>query len=584
MDNTNQLFPADLGRGYRLNNTNSETKHLLEKARARLLLVCMIFTLGCMAVTFKLTDAMLFHSNGDTGLPKAIYSSSNTTTRADITDRNGELFATSIVMASAYVDTQLILDPNEAITKLSKVLPNLNKKALAEKIQSGRRFVWLKRNLTPREHAAIHKLGIPGIGFQREEKRIYPNKELASHIVGFTGIDNNGLAGLERYFDQQLRTSGHSLKTSLDLRLQHMMRDSLITAIKKFKAVGGTGIIMDANSGEVLSLVSLPDFDPNRLDKSSKEALFNKATLGVYEMGSTFKIFNTALALDSGIVRMKDSFDATRPIQIGKYTISDFHPENRWLTVPEIFMHSSNIGSVRMALRVGTEKQKKFMTKLGLIQKPAFELHEIGHPQFPNPWREINTMTIAYGHGMAVSPLQIVAATASIVNGGHLIRPTILPKDINSGLKKDNDRIISDKTSEQIRNLMRLVVTDGTAKSADVPGYRVGGKTGTAEKISGSGYNQKSMLSSFIGVFPIDKPEYIVFVAIDEPKGISSTYGFATGGWTAAPVVGSIISQAAPLLGVLPEVDDIPETRTAHSSDSKTITNFVSYRSANDSQ
>jgi cell division protein FtsI (penicillin-binding protein 3) len=312
-------------------------------------------------------------------------------------------------------------------------------------------------------------------------------------------------------------------------------------------------------SGEILSMVSLPDFDPNDLNTAIPKTIFNRATLGVYEMGSVFKIFNTALALDSHKSTLTSIYD-TRPITIGRFTIHDYHPFNRPASVTEIFMESSNIGSARMVMENGPEVQRAFLDKLGLLRPPAIEIPEIGAPEVPHPWREINAMTIAYGHGLSVSPIQTAIAASAIVNGG-VLRPATLIKHAE-GYVPAGTRVIAEHTSEEMRKLMRLVVTEGTGKNADVPGYLVGGKTGTAEKVEGRGYAKKALLSSFIGVFPINDPQYMVYVIIDEPHGTKKSYGFATAGWTAAPAVARIIARMAPLFGIKP-IDETPDIHRA---------------------
>ena len=307
-------------------------------------------------------------------------------------------------------------------------------------------------------------------------------------------------------------------------------------------------------------MVSLPDFDPHA-PTSDENARFNRNTLGVYEMGSTFKIFNSALALDSGKIHMGDSFDATKSIRVGRFSISDYHGKNRWLTVPEIFMYSSNIGSVRMALEVGTAGQRAIMDKFGLLKRSPVEIPEVGAPMVPHPWREASTMTIAFGHGLSVSPVQMAAASAAAMNGGILHPATLLKRAPDAEIP--GTRVISPQTSDQIRRLMRLVVTQGTATGAAAPGYVVGGKTGTAEKTSGHGYAKKALLSSFVGGFPINDPRYLVLAMIDEPKGNKRTFGYATGGWVAAPLAGRIIKQVGPLMGINPVDENLPEIRNA---------------------
>jgi cell division protein FtsI (penicillin-binding protein 3) len=536
----------------------------LELSRSRLMVTAAVVVFAFSAIAVKLGDATLLgHPAEPRGIAAATAElAAPTAARADIMDRNGNLLATSLATSSVYADPKLIIDPREAASRIAAALPDLNAKELLAKLSGDRRFVWVKRNLPPRQQAAVHRLGIPGIYFEREEKRFYPNANLTAHVVGYSGVDNAGLAGLEQHFDKRLRgDSGTPLQSSLDLRLQHVLKKELTATMEEFRAIGSAGIIFDVNTAEVLAMVSLPDFDPHEPDHSVGDARFNRNTLGVYEMGSTFKIFNSAMSLDSGRVRVTDSFDASHPIQYGRFTITDYHGLHRWLSVPEIFMHSSNIGSVRMALQTGVPTQKTFMAKMGFTRPPPLELPEVGWPLVPNPWRDINAMTISFGHGISVSPMHVVTAAASVINGGIMHPPTILKRE--PGTLIPGERVIAQQTSEMMRRLFRLVVSQGTAKAADVPGFVVGGKTGTADKAHGRHYAQNSRLSSFLGAFPMQNPKYIVYVMVDEPQASAKSHGYATGGWVAAPAVGRIVKQIAPLLGVQPVDDNSPEIRTA---------------------
>jgi len=535
----------------------------LDQARNRLVITGVVLALAFGAVSAKLVQATLLRDapenrNATITVPNP---SPSQVSRADIFDRHGTLLATSLATASLYADPKLVLDPKDAATKLVKALPDLDYEEVHDKLASDKRFVWIKRSLTPRQHYAVHVLGLPGLFFQREDRRFYPAGSLTSHVVGFTGVDNSGLAGLEQSFDRRLRTDPTPIQTSLDVRLQHLVRIQLQQQIDEFKAIGGGGIVYDINTGEILAMVSLPDFDPQNPTGLDKDTLFNRNTLGVYEMGSTFKIFNSAMAFESGKIRMTDSFDASHSIHVGRFTITDYHNEGRWLTVPEIFMYSSNIGSVRMALQVGIASQRAFMQKMGFMRPVPIEIPEVGWPLVPNPWREINTMTISFGHGMSVSPMHVIAAAAATINGGIMYKPTLLK--LPPGATPSGERVVSPQTSEEMRRLFRLVVTNGTAKFANAPGYVVGGKTGTADKQRGRHYAKNANLTSFVGAFPMNAPRYIVFAMIDEPKPSANSYGFATAGWVAAPVVGRLIKLIGPLLGVEPVDENRPEIHQA---------------------
>ena len=529
----------------------------LEQGRNRLMVTAAMVAVVFTAIGVKLVDATLFNHASEPRPRMAAEVDAPPVNRADIVDRNGNLLATSLATQSLYADPKLISRPDEVARKLTTVLPELDYKDLLTKLTGDKRFVWIKRNLTPKQQAAVFRLGLPGVYFEREERRFYPASNLTSHLVGFTGVDNNGLAGLEQQFNKRLTTDPKPLQLSIDLRLQHILKKELLTTIEEFSAIGATGIVYDVRNGEVLSMISLPDFDPHNPTGLDPDTLFNRATLGVYEMGSTFKIFNTAMSLDSGKIRVSDTFDTVNNIQVGRFTIREFHAFKHNLTVAEVFQESSNLGSVRMAMTLGVQHQKSFMTKLGFTRPTSLELPENGWPLVPNPWREVNAMTISFGHGISVSPMHSVNAAAAIINGGVLHPPTLLKRDPAAEIP--GEQVISPKTSAMMRRLFRFVVTDGTAKAANAKGYVVGGKTGTADKQKGRGYAKNSRMSSFLGAFPMHDPRYIVYVLVDEPKGTKKTYGFATGGWVAAPAVGRIVKQIGPLLGVQPVDETAPD-------------------------
>ncbi|ALG70954.1 penicillin-binding protein [Azospirillum thiophilum] len=534
----------------------------LDQSRYRLLVTAAVVTTVFTAISVKLAMATLFGGGGEPRQHVALEVDNTTTNRADILDRNGNLLATSLVTQSLYADPKLVSRPEEAAQKLAGVLPELDYKDLVAKLSGDRRFVWLKRNLTPKQQASVHRLGIPGVAFEREERRFYPAGPLASHVVGFTGIDNNGLAGMEQGFNKRLTEDpGTPLQLSIDLRLQHVLKKELAATVQEFSAIGAAGIVFDVRNGEVLAMVSLPDFDPQDPTGLDPDTLFNRATLGVYEMGSTFKIFNSALAFDTGKIRASDLFDAAHPVKIGRFTINDYHSLHRALTVAEVFQHSSNLGSVRMVQQVGIAAQKAFMTKMGFTKPTGLELPENGWPLVPNPWREVNSYTISFGHGISVSPMHTVAAAASVINGGFFHKPTLLKRQPDAEIP--TEQVVSRQTSDMMRRMFRFVVADGTGKSAEVKGYVVGGKTGTADKQKGRHYQKNSRMSSFLGAFPMQDPRYVVYVLVDEPKATAKTYGYATGGWVAAPAVGRIVKQIGPLLNV-PTVDEsAPEILTS---------------------
>lgn len=535
-------------------------RQVLDQAHTRLVVVGALFSLALLVVALRLADLAILGA-GSLNTRHHLAPPPARVVRADILDRNGAVLATSIATASLFADPSKIIDAPDAATQLAKLFPEIPYGEFLQKLQGKGRFVWLRRHLTPRQQYEVNKLGIPGVGFQPDERRVYPQGSEASQVVGFTDIDNNGLAGIEQSFDGFLAKGSEPLKLSVDIRLQHIMRREVAAQVEEFHAVGGGGLIMDTHTGEILAMVSLPDFDPARPTSDSKpepgepDPHFNRMTLGVYEMGSIFKVFNTALVLDSGRVKVTDYFDAAHPIHIGRFTIHDFKGDELpgYASVAKIFEVSSNIGSVQMVRQVGPEAQERFMDSLGLTRKMALEVPEVGTPRFPHPWRPINMMTIAFGHGISVTPVQLVSAISAIANGGVLHPATLVARP--AGYTPTGTRVISEETSETMRRLMRLVVTGGTARQfGNVPGYLVGGKTGTAEKIMlNGGYAKKhANLSSFVGVFPMTDPRYAVFVTIDEPHGNKKSAGFETGGWVAAPAVSRVIAAMGPLLDVPP--------------------------------
>lgn len=529
-------------------------KEALETGRNRLLVAAAVLALAFGGVGARLIDLSVIGGAGDVQTARPAMSQKTVSDRADIIDRNGVILASSLPTASLYADPSEVIDPHGAVRKIAEVFPEIDRATLTKNLLKGGRFLWIKRNLSPDQQMMANRLGIPGFSFIREEQRVYPHGKLTAHILGATDIDGNGVAGVEKFFDQKLRTPEDDLRLSLDIRVQSILRTELAAAVAEFKAIGAAGVVLDVHTGEVVAMVSLPDFDPNEINHASMDARFNRVTKGVYEMGSTFKLFTAAMALDSGTIDMKGGYDATDPIRIARFTINDFHAQKRWLTVPEIIVHSSNIGAAKMAVDVGTEGQQRYLKQFGLLSPSTLELPELGRPLTPYRWREINTMTISYGHGIAVTPVHLASAIGALVNGGMMYPATLL----KSGSKPQHqgERVISEETSDKMRLLMRLVVANGTGRKAEAKGYVVGGKTGTAEKQIGGKYKKSAKISSFVGAFPIHAPRYVVFAMVDEPIGNKSTFNYATGGWVAAPVVKRVVAQIGPLLGIMPYNND----------------------------
>ena len=481
--------------------------------------------------------------------------------RPDLIDRNGEILATDIKTASLYAEPRRILDVDEAAEGLTRILPDLDEALVRRRLESGAGFVWLKREMTPDKAEQVHDLGLPGIGFLSENQRFYPGGPTAGHIVGAVNVDNQGLSGIEKYVDDQwLRdlqsigfASGRTMepvRLSVDLRVQHVVRDELVKAMERYRAIAAAGIVLDAKTGEVVAMSSLPDYDPNDRSEALEKDRLNRATGGVFEMGSVFKAFTTAMALDSGAVTINDSFDATRPLRAAGRTITDFHGKNRILSVPEIFIYSSNIGTAKMMLATGVARQKEFMERLHLTKRLQTELPENAAPLLPPKWNELAAMTISFGHGLSVTPMQTAVAAAAMVNGGSLLPPTFVPRTPEE-VKTLKKQVISPEVSRMMRYLFRLNVLSGSGRRADVPGYTVGGKTGTAEKIENGVYVSNKRRNSFLSAFPMDDPRYVVLVVLDEPKSEREGIG-ATAGLNTAPTTGAIIRRAAPMLGVMP--------------------------------
>jgi cell division protein FtsI (penicillin-binding protein 3) len=516
----------------------------------RLMIAAALFGVAYVLIAMRLVDLMVLEAGVDAPATRAA-NATVSTKRAAIVDRSGVLIATNLPTVDLIADSQKVLDAATTAARLIEALPDLRYDETLRKLTSGQKFIYLRRHLAPIEQTEVNALGLPGIDFAKSERRVYPQGALFAHVVGATDPDNHGNAGVERSLDETLRRSDAPAALALDARVQHAVRDLLATGISRFNAVAGSAVVMDVATAEVIAMVSLPDFDPKSLGSAPADARFNRASLGLYEMGSTFKLFTAAMALEAGSATLTSTYDATVPIKIGRFTIGDFHAQNRWMSVPDILIHSSNIGAAKMALDAGTEAQKTFLRQLGLLAPLGLELPEVGSPQFPATWRDINTITISYGHGISVTPTHVAAAVSALVNGGTYVPPTVVRRV--AGGKPAGRRVISAQTSAALRALMRLVVLEGSGEQAEVAGYRVGGKTGSAEKVTaGGGYSERSLRTSFVGVFPIDAPRYVVLVVLDEPRATTETYGFATAGWNAAPTTGAIIAKIAPILGVFP--------------------------------
>ncbi|MFD0987747.1 peptidoglycan D,D-transpeptidase FtsI family protein [Methyloligella solikamskensis] len=532
----------------------------IARSRRRFQLICLGFVIGFLLVGGRLVSMGM---NFQVAPDPAFYDTTTTVHRPDLLDRKGQLLATDIKGATLFADPLRVIDSDELVEKVSTVLPDIKAADIRKRINKGGRFVSIRRELTPSQQAEIHALGVPGLGFIEEYRRVYPVGATASHVVGFVDIDNNGLAGMERFVDQNPQLSflnpetaagEETISLSLDLGVQHVLHEELQNAIDTYKAKAAAGVVMDVYSGEVVGLASLPDYDPNHREQALDKDRHDRVTAGVYELGSIFKLITVAAGLDTGVCSVNSVYDATHAIKIGRFSIGDFHGLHRPITVEEVFTHSSNIGAAKIAVDVGVDRHKAFLRKLGLLDSTATELGETAAPLVPKHWKKLNTMTIAFGHGLSVTPLQFAAAAVPIVNGGIKVQPTFLPRSRAEGMASGT-RVLQQSTSDQMVRLMRLNAMEGTGKQSNAEGYRVGGKTGTAEKVVNGRYARSALLNSFVATFPADAPEYVVLVMLDEPQKVEASKFLHTAGANAAPTVGRVIARIAPILGVEPNLD-----------------------------
>jgi cell division protein FtsI (penicillin-binding protein 3) len=539
------------------------------KARARVGFAILAFAAAYAVIGGRL---IMFATVGDShGAHRTAAQDAIATARPDIVDRNGEVLATDVKAPSLFGEPRRVIDKDEAIELLTATLPDLDTAEVRERMSGRKGFVWLKREITPQQQQEIHRLGIPGIGFLRENKRVYPTGNEVAHLIGLVNIDNQGIAGMEKWLDTNgladLHRAGFAtdrlqrpVELSVDLRVEHALRDELLKAKEKYKAKAASGLVSNVRTGEIVAMVSVPDFDPNSPKEAHDPERINRLTTGVYEMGSTFKAFTLAMALDSGKVDLNSMWDARGPLHYGKFTIHDDHALGRMINMKEVFYYSSNVGAARIALSQGVEAHKAFLRKMGQLDRLRTELPESATPIVPKRWAELNTVTIAFGHGLSVAPLQAVMGIDALVNGGYLIPPTFLKRTEQEAMAVAK-RVIKPETSEKMRFLMRLNAEIGTAKKADVKGYYIGGKTGTAEKVINGHYAKKRVLNAFTAILPADNPKYQLLIMLDEPQPLKETFGFITSGWNAVPTGGNVIARIAPLLGIEPRFDLPPSDR-----------------------
>ncbi|MBD3678577.1 MAG: penicillin-binding protein 2 [Rhodobacteraceae bacterium] len=493
------------------------------------------------------------------------------TQRADILDRNGRILATNLLTHSLYAQPPQMIDKARAARELVAIFPDLDEQRLLRQFSGERKFIWIKRKISPEQMQQVHDIGDPGLMFGPREMRLYPNGRLAAHVLGGAGFGREGVhsaeivgvAGVEKTFDEFLRdpaNAGAPLQLSIDLTIQSAARPVLWGGMKLMNAKAASMVLMDAHTGEVISLVSLPDFDPNKRPapptsgQASDSPLFNHAVQGVYELGSTFKSFTAAQALEDGLAQVDTLIDTKGPLVWGRYKIRDSHRMPPKMSLADMIVKSSNVGSARVAQEIGAERQKDFLRNLGLLEPSPIELVEARsvRPLFPSNWSEISAMTISYGHGVSVSPLHLAAAYATLLNGGRKVSPTIL----RTARAEPGPRVLSPEVSIAMRGILRDVVRHGTATMGEVPGYNVAGKTGTADKPNPvGGYYEDRVISTFASAFPAENPRYVLVVTLDEPEETSGLEPRRTAGWTAVPVAAEIIRRTAPLLGLRPAIE-----------------------------
>ncbi len=518
-------------------------------ARRRLIVTGAVFLLAFGAIGYRLVDLGVIRAGAEA--ERAEIEATGTLPaghRANIVDRNGVVLATSIRSWSIFADPAVVEDPGRTARILAHIFPQQSVRSLEKKLRRKGRFVWIRRQASPAAYQQILHFGLAGIQARPDLRRVYPQRALVAHIVGSSDVDNKGIAGVEAKMDKRIRTGVRPLRLSIDLRAQVAVRRILARSIEYWRAIGGAAMVMDVRTGEIPAMVSLPDYDPRKLLRVPKKARFNRNTLGVYELGSVFKVLNTAMALDYGVTHLGEMYRVDKPLPAGRRFIRDSHPFLKPIDTGTILVKSSNIGSAMIAQRIGGKRQKAFLRRAGMLAKIPLELPEAGQPLYPRRWRPVNTLTVSFGHGIAVTPVHLVAAVAGIVNDGVMVAPTLLKR--GNGQPRWRRRIVSSKTSRILRDLMRRVVVEGTGRQANAMGYRVGGKTGTAEKAGRGGYRRKALLSSFVAAFPMNRPRYVLLVSLDEPKGNKKSHGYATAGWVAAPAAREIIERIAPILRI----------------------------------
>lgn len=526
-------------------------QQILLTAQQRLMILMLLF----MAAFFLVSVRLVYFAVFDTGSQTGSRTGGFIPARADIVDRNGVPLARTIDGYAIRVVPEKLLNNRQYLAdELHKIFPDTPRAELLAKL-NGPRPTYIRRRALPDQVAAVNAIGDVGFDFPREKERLYPQLSLAAHVLGLINADGEGVSGVEGAFESRLTdaaTRGEPLALSIDARVQGVLESELGSAVTNLEALGGAGIILDVHTGEIAAMTSLPTFNPNKLAPDNMAARRNAVTHNLYELGSTFKPLTVAAAIDAGTVTsMARRYDATQPLAIAGFRIRDSHPSRRWLNVPETLIHSSNITTARIADELGREKMEAMFRSLEFDGRPQINLKERAFPLWPRDWGRLTTMTTGYGHGIAVTPLHLASAYAALVNGG-IYRPATITK-LGDQAPPKGRRVFKAATSARMRQLLRLIVSDGTGKKAEAPGFRVGGKTGSAEKPGAGGYRRSSVVATFAAAFPMDNPRYVVLVMIDEPKGNAYSSGQRTAGWTAAPVVSKVVMRAGPMLGVFPD-------------------------------
>ncbi|MDX2263910.1 MAG: penicillin-binding protein 2 [Hyphomicrobiales bacterium] len=530
-------------------------------SQARLAVACL-----CLAGAFATVSVRLALFGADAApIPRLALAEAaeRASARPDILDRNGAVLATDIRVYWLHADPSAVIHPDEAAEQLNAALPGLAVDEIRAKLRAGGRFVWLKRGLSPREAAAVHNLGVPGFVLTEQPQRVYPAGETFAHVLGHTDVDNRGLSGLERRLDAIAAEPGAPslgvVRTTLDLRIQHAVRAELAAAMTRHRAKAAGAVLINVNDGGVLALASLPDFDPNRRDTALSPDRRNRVVADNYELGSVFKAFTAALALDERLVGRDEDIDIATPLVVNGFTIRDEHAKRRFASIDDVIVHSSNTGAARLGLLAGPQRQKAFLGKLGLLSPMTTAVGRTPPPGYGKEWRDINTATISYGHGLSTSPLHFAAAAASLVNGGYAVAPRFLT---DAERAPPRQRVLKPETSLAMRRMLHAAVERGTGKRARAPGYGVGGKTGTALKPKPGGYSDE-VVTSFFAAFPIQQPHYLLYVFLDEPQTEDGAPGNEAA-YNAAAAAGEMLRRILPMLGIAPTGAALAEAPPPH--------------------